>query len=256
MQRIINIAGTAGRIMLENGAETYRVEDMIIRICKSRDLEKVSTFSVPTGIFIACDYGEENYSTIIRTSVDNIDLEIITLLNNFSREFVSTSMTLDAAETRLEKIKNVPHFSNTILCTAGGFAGAFFTLMFGGSVLEFLLAFVTSFFAVWVVKRARRHIKSFFVINVLGGAGSMLCALVLVAFYKQFGETVDISKIVIGSMMPLVPGVAMTNALRDSISGDTISGMAKLIEAMIVAVAIAIGVGAVMQINLMLRGGL
>jgi len=256
MQRIINIAAFAGRVMLENGAETYRVEDMINRISKSRGLDDVQSFSVPTGIFIACNYGEDNYSTIIRTNVIDIDLEIITMLNNFSREFVNSDMSLDDAERKLKKIKNAPHFQNSTICTAGGIAGGFFTLMFGGNLVEFLLAFITSFVAVYTVRHSRRYIKSFFVINVLGGAANMLCAILLAEFYGFFGESVDIAKVVIGSMMPLVPGVAMTNALRDSISGDTISGVAKLLEALVVAVAIAIGVGTVMQIKLLLTGGL
>lgn len=255
IKRIVDIAGFAGGIMLENGAETYRVEDIINRICKSKGIQEIHNFTVPTGIFIACDHEGENYSTIIRTKVVDIDLEIITMINSFSREFVSTDMDLEEAQQKLQIIKSTLHYKTSTVCFAGGMAGGFFTLMFGGSFVEFILAFITSFIAVWTVKYFRKHIHSFFVINVLGGAASMLCALILTHVVGNFYEGIDIAEIVIGAMMPLVPGVAMTNALRDSISGDTISGAAKLLEALIVATAIAIGVGTVLQFQLLITGG-
>lgn len=256
VKRIVDIAGFAGGVMLENGAETYRVEDIINRICKAKGIQDIHNFTVPTGIFIACNHDGENYSTIIRTKVVDIDLEIITMINNFSREFVSSDMDLEEAEEKLQIIKHALHFKTSTICFAGGMAGGFFTLMFGGSFVEFVLAFITSFFAVWTVKYFRKHIHSFFVINVLGGAASMLCAIVLTYVAGKFYSDINIAEIVIGAMMPLVPGVAMTNALRDSISGDTISGAAKLLEAFIVAIAIAIGVGTVLQFKLLLTGGM
>ncbi len=77
----------------------------------------------------------------------------------------------------------------------------------------------------------------------------------MVYLAKDYFDLLRVDKIIIGSIMPLVPGVAITNALRDSISGDFVSGMSKLSEAVIIAVAIAIGVGAILNVELLILGG-
>ena len=46
----------------------------------------------------------------------------------------------------------------------------------------------------------------------------------------------------------MVPGLAMTNAVRDTINGDLVSGSSKAIEALLQAVAIAVGVSIVLAI--------
>ena len=56
--------------------------------------------------------------------------------------------------------------------------------------------------------------------------------------------------------MPLVPGVAITNAIRDIMAGDFLSGTARVVEAVLIAVAIASGVGPVLRIATIMLGGI
>ncbi len=73
--------------------------------------------------------------------------------------------------------------------------------------------------------------------------------------FSYFGIYPDINIIIIGAVMPLVPGVAITNALRDTISGDFVSGVSKLSEAFGIAIAIALGVGTILHLRLLITGG-
>ena len=47
--------------------------------------------------------------------------------------------------------------------------------------------------------------------------------------------------------MLLVPGLAITNAIRDTISGDLVSGLTRAAEAFFIAISIAVGTGAVLS---------
>lgn len=252
VKNILEIAILAGRTMLENGAETYRVEDTITRICNSRNLH-VENFTIPTGIFLSCQYQGEYYPYIVRTKSYTIDLEIIAKVNAFSRNFVSTTISYQNAFSELENIRKTPHFPPIINSLFGGVAGGFFTLSFGGSLLEALLSFVTSFLVVSIVRLASKYSGSF-VKNIIGGASNALIAYVLMTAFHFIDPNIEISKIIIGSIMPLVPGVAMTNAFRDSISGDFVAGVSKLMEAVLVAIAIALGVGIIMHFSILLTG--
>lgn len=248
IKRILEMSISAGQIMLENGAETIRVENTISRICYSRGLN-VETFTIPTGIFLSCTVDEEVYSYVKRTNTVSIDLEVIAKINSLSRDFVSSDMTVEEAETVLQEIKNTPHFKPAIVSFFGGIAGGFFTLTFGGSMIEALFAFITSFITVSIV-RALHPYAGGFVRNAIGGISNTLIALLLINY---FGEA-SLSNIVIGSLMPLVPGVAITNAFRDTISGDYVSGVSKLTEAILIAIAIALGVGVVLNLKVLLTG--
>ena len=48
-------------------------------------------------------------------------------------------------------------------------------------------------------------------------------------------------KIIIGSLMPLVPGIAFTTSIRDLYNGDYLSGSIHLIDAMLTALCVAAG---------------
>lgn len=254
IQNIIEIALFAGEIMLENGAETSRVEDTINRICTSRNIN-IESFTIPTGIFLSYKFMDEFFSYVIRTKTSGIDLERIVLVNDFSRNFVNSSMNLEDAKNRLEEIKKVPKFNYWIISFFGGIAGGFFTLSFGGRLIEAILSFITSFFVVSSVNYLRKYVGGFFR-NIVGGIINTVIALTLIYLLKPIDNNIELSKIVIGSLMPLVPGVAITNALRDSISGDFVSGVSKLSEAILLAIAIAIGVGVVFHIKILITGNI
>ena len=93
-----------GELMLINGAETYRVEDTIIRICKSRGFNHINVFTSPT-VLIISDYKFDGFSFMKTIESRSTDLQKISLLNNFSREFVSnTEITVEEAKKELKKI--------------------------------------------------------------------------------------------------------------------------------------------------------
>jgi len=254
ISRVLELSLKAGILMLEHGAETYRVEETINRICRSRGIHGIQNFTVPTGIFINCVIDGEYYSYIHRTKVKMIDLEIIALVNDFSRKFISNGFTIEEAEKELKKIEKAPTFPFWLSVVSGGFAGGFFSLLFGGDFIEFILAVVTSMTVLSGVKIAEKYTPSFFLKNLFGGMINTFSALVLVNIMNNLNIYPKIDHIIIGSLMPLVPGVAFTNAFRDIISGDFVSGGSRLNEATLTALAIAMGVGTILQINVFLEG--
>lgn len=255
VRETLDIAIFAGQIMLENGAETYRVEETIERICKSRGLENVHSFTIPTGIFMSCAFEGHDFSYVRRMKTNIIDLHIISMVNTFSREFVNSSIPYEEAMERLKSIKHAPHYPPLLQFFSGGIAGGFFAIIYGGNFFEALLAFLTSFMVVVTVYLISKKTRAFFLKNLGGGMVNTTLALLLTKMLNQFGLFPDINIVIIGAVMPLVPGVSITNALRDTISGDFVSGVSKIAEAFGIALAIALGVVTVLQANLLITGG-
>ncbi|WP_425446011.1 threonine/serine exporter family protein [Dethiothermospora halolimnae] len=242
----------AGRIMLKNGAETFRVEDTIIRLCKSRfNIKYAEAFVTPTGIFLSVEYEDDIISYIYRITTIKFDLNKIALVNDFSRKFVNSNMPIKDGHRILKDIDKSKTYSTGMKLIFGGIAGGFFSLLFGGQFFDLLGAFIISVAVVFLTDYLSKANVYFFLRNILGG---ILVTILSIIFSKLVMQS-DMNKLIIGAIMPLVPGVAITNAIRDSISGDFLSGMSRGLEALIIAFSIAFGVGITLRIYFTYFGG-
>lgn len=244
VKRLLVLATIAGKIMLKSGAEIYRVEDTIIRICKSRkEIKYVDAYIVPTGIFISLEYKGELMSYIKRIKTISIDLNKIAMVNEFSRSFVSSYMSIDDGIEELKKINKINRYTTLTKTIFGSLASAFFCVLFGGSVLDFISSFAVSFIVLTIVNLISKFELTFFIDNLVGAI--LASALSHILVNVGVGENID--KVIIGSIMCLVPGVAITNAIRDTMSGDFLSGLSRGMEAVFSAIAIALGVGIILN---------
>ncbi len=243
-KNLLILATLAGQIMLKSGAETYRVEDTIIRVCKSkRNIEFAEAFVIPTGIFISIEFEDDFMSYIKRIKNISPDLNKIDMVNEFSRRFVSDNLNIDDSFKHLKEINKYSLYSNKTRNLFGAIACGFFALLYKGQLLDGLSSFISSFVALSVVRKFSKYRLTFFLNNVVG---SMIIS-VLAVFSIRLGIGINLDKIIIGAIMCLVPGLSITNAVRDTMSGDYLSGLSIGLEAIFSAISIAIGVGIVLS---------
>lgn len=247
---ILRIALYAGEILLKNGAETYRTEDTINIICRSKELKHVNSFVTPTGIFISDDR-LDGISFIKRIKNRTINLSKISEVNNFAREFVKSDISNKEALLELKRIDGEEKYKKSVRTIFTGLASAFFALLFGAGLTDFILAFLISMIAIIVNWKIEALSKTSFLANATSGA--LISLLALISKNISFGNSIDM--IIVGSIMPLVPGVALTNGLRDFISGDLIAGTSRVAEAILIAISIAVGVGTILKLWMYLFGG-
>jgi uncharacterized membrane protein YjjP (DUF1212 family) len=158
---------------------------------------------------------------------------------------------MDEAFRRLRAITQSTGYSSRTLFLAHGIVAAFFTLFWGGSALDACLAF----FCGLVVKAAvssmsRMNTNTFFTYIF----ASMLLVLAPVIL-SALGCPIHMDKIIIGAIMLLVPGIAITNMMRDIIAGDFLTALLKSAEVLIIAMAIAIGIAIPVGAARVLMGG-
>ncbi len=242
----INMAMVAGRIMLESSAETYRVEDTIVRLCSTNEcVDYVDVFVIPTGIFLTIGYGDDAMTYIKRTQSQGINLNKISLVNDFSRTYINTKMTIEEAIIELDKIDKENCYSNFSKALFGGFAGGFSALLFGGEFVDFIWAFLISMIIVHIkhVILGKFSLIGFMKQFIVSIIGTFLAMLVV-----KFDLAYSVDMIIIGFIMPLVPGFVITNATRDTISGDFLAGLSRGSEAVVSALSIASGVGIMLNL--------
>jgi len=241
----------AGEIMLKNGAETYRVEETICYILQAAGIEHTESFVTPTGIFISSDspMDKNPYTVIKRIRERTINLQKISEVNNLSRQIVSGNLSFTDAMDALRRIDKKQGYNRMLKALSACFLAASFTILLGGTLRDFIPAFIICLAVQGTVFALEQNSFSYFLINIAGGFVSALGAII----FSNLGWGNNVDKTIIGSIMTLVPGVAITNAIRDSISGDLVSGTARAAEAFLVAVAIASGVGIALKIWINVR---
>lgn len=249
-KRILTISVETGKTMLINGAETYRVEDTVKRMTENRLHLPVNVFVIPTGIIVSVDFENETVTKLYRVTPKGIDLEIIDRANTFAREFSASDMSLDDAEALLANFKTPPIFSNRARYFFGGMAGGFFVFLFGGTRLEFLISYFASALTLFTWDHLSKLELNFFIKNIFGGLSLSLLSFLGIFLATLIGYHPDYNMVIIGPLMTLVPGVSLTNGIRDLISGELLAGSAKIMEALFIAIALAFGVGMVLQLIL------
>ncbi|MBO6158172.1 MAG: threonine/serine exporter family protein [Firmicutes bacterium] len=240
---VCRIALRAGEVMASHGAEAYRIEDTVCRILKTTGFSYAEAHVSVTGLTISLsDESLDREVTLIkRTQNRGSDLSQISLCNDISRRFVEGHLSIEEAWNELEKLHGLRNYPRWISLLAYGFTSSLFTLMFGGNLIDSLTAFPIGLVV---------GLVSFFLgkLKIGGFMHDFICSVSIgVSFILLIGLAKNPGPILSGSIMPLVPGMLLTVAIRDLLKGDYMSGLSRGIEAVITAVSIAAGVAVVLH---------
>ena len=249
---IANMAVLAGEIMLRSGAETYRVEDTIKHILDTAGTAETESLVMLTGIIVTIDRPGQEAVTVMRRVHDRgTNMHRIVEVNEISRKYCAGDLSAEETWEKLKKIKGKQYTVwmynlSTILVPAG------FAPLFGGGLREIFAAGGAGIVLAVLMTIGKRVKTGAFILNILCAAGIAVAAVLL----KLWNPLLNMDTVIISGIMPLVPGVAITNAIRDTLRGDYISGGARALEAFVTAAAVAIGVGAGMALTTVFwRGG-
>lgn len=240
---IAQVCLLAGKIMLENGGETYRVEDTMTHVAEGFGVPNSHSFVTPTGIIFSID-GPEQTTRLIRISERSTDLHKVTVVNAISRRISKGDLTPQEAYRLLSEIDAAnTSFPTWVKILAAAVASGCFLIMFKGMWHDFLPAFVTGGAGLTFLGYFNRLVRIKFFAEFL--ASLFIGALAFLFVYIGFGH--DLDTIIIGSVMPLVPGLLITNAVRDLMAGHFVSGVSKGAEAFLTAFAIGAGIAFVLS---------
>ncbi|WP_252243581.1 MULTISPECIES: threonine/serine exporter family protein [unclassified Clostridium] len=252
LNKLLKVSTFAGKIMLESGAETYRVEETICRICTSFGVDQADSFVIPTGIMVSISHDDEVVSLVKRVTSRGVDLNKIDKINDLARKTQIELLSIDEFNKELIEISKGDRYSNSYTFFWSAISAGSFAMLFGGNVKDFIVATLIGLIIKIVITICQRLSINEFFVNTLCGA---ICAFLALIFIKlNIGSNLD--KIIIGAIMLLVPGLTITNAIRDTIAGDLLSGMTKALEAFLVAVSIAVGTGGILSIFINTLGGM
>lgn len=238
---LVDTAVLAGEIMLSSGAETYRVEDTMYHILKMSNCELIEALALMTGIVVTVNDGKMSQPiTMMRTVNDRTtNLSNIIKVNNISRKYCSQKMTLEEAYLELQTVRGKVYGRTMYNLGTMGIAIGF-SLMFGGMTKDVLTTVVVSALLAGIITLAKIIKLNSIMTHVLSGMG---IAMLTMAIRQFVFRDVNPDIVIVSTIMPIVPGVAITNAIRDILQADYLSGCARILEAFLTAAGIAVGIG-------------
>ncbi len=230
----LDLAYEAGSILLENGAEISRVEETMRRIASHYGVEDEDLFVLSNGI-IATDKG---YARSKFIPIKGASLDKVVAVNQLSRKVEQGEYSLEQLEYRLKQIRAIKAKPAWEQILASAVGSAAFCIIFGGSFMDCLASFIAGLvlwvFMLFVASKSLSRIVG----NVTGG---LIATLICFGLYR-IGLGNHLSNMIIGAIIPLIPGVAFTNGIRDMANEDYIAGVTRLLDAMLTFFCIALGV--------------
>lgn len=249
---LADTAVLAGEIMLKSGAETHRVEDTIYRILKLSNFERCEVLVVTAGIVVTLeDWRIDTISMLRRVGDKTTNLGNITEVNDISRKLCSGEISLKQAFHLLKHMESRRISGYLDLWVHDRCGGRFYD-RFGRHFFESVFAALNGIYLVLSMLFNKRYKVNIFVTNM---AVSFLMAFTTRGFSVIPGVQMEIERVIAGSVMMLLPGVAITNAIRDTLHSDYMAGSAKIVEAFAIAASVGVGIGAGLAIGTMVFGG-
>jgi len=231
-------AMTIGEQMLVSGAEVNRVEDTIRRICTAYGAERVDVFTITSSIVTTIYGGDFGACTQTRrVSGMRYNLHRLDALNRLSRRICAEKPARAVIDRELRAIENGPGYSFAAQLMIYALISGAFSVFFGGSWGDMAASAIIGVLLKLLETGLKEKSSNALMTALLcSSAGGLMARLSVLAGLGQHADLISI-----GNIMLLIPGIAFTNSLRDLFSGDTISGLVRFMESLLLAVVIALG---------------
>lgn len=234
---VLEVASEAGHILLENGAEISRVEDTMERISSHYGVHTGHFFVLSNGIFTTSS--SNKYANVEFIPIRGIQLSKVVEVNRLSYRIASGKVSLTQARAELDAIRDEPMKPAWEQIVGSAFGAAGFCAVFGGGFMDCAAAFVVG----TLLYLFLLFVSSRYLSKIVGGICNSLVATLLCLASYRLGFGSSLSNIIIGAIMPLIPGVPFVNGVRDLADSDYIAGTTRLTDAMLGFFCIALGVG-------------
>ena len=238
-EKLLNLGTELGRRLMCSGAEIHRTEESVTRLLTAYGVD-AQVFAIPNCLITSINVPNGSPLTrMCRIPAHGTDIELLEHCNSLCRQLCRQPMPVDEALELVNGLTaNARTFSKATILFGYVAAAAFFALFFGGNLFDFCAAGLCGLAVGSVLLFGQRFTGSntFFRTTVCAAVVSACAQLTL-----RIGLGQNEDSIIIGTLMLLVPGMALTNAMREIMAGDITSGTNRTAEVILIATAIAIG---------------
>ncbi|MDO4977410.1 MAG: threonine/serine exporter family protein [Eubacteriales bacterium] len=235
VQRILDV----GEAMLKSGAENFRLEDSLYRMCRAYGFVHADVFVIPSNMQITVETVEGEIITQIRHIEQiSVDFDLLDQISGLCRYICDEKPREDEIKKKYDKIMARKQQHPAIKYLAGIMGGTGFTIFFGGDFMDAILAMLVSFVMVAVGDWLGKHEKNLFTHNLI----VCFVAGLTIHSMENLGFGHHPHRVMIGCIMLLISALGLANGIRDILESDFISGFLNIMKAILGAAGIATGI--------------
>ena len=248
---LLELATTLGHRLAMSGAETFRIEESIHRLLKTYGLE-AEAFAIPNCMTVSILTTEgEPMTRMRRIGNHGNNLDAVEHYSNLSRRICAEKPDPAVALQWLDEEEHAIRSYSLLYRIVGFFLGPFgFAILFGGTLTDAFWSGICGLAVMCIDQWMTSLQATLFFKTIVSAFGSALVAYCAHAM----GLLNNADATIIGTRMILVPGLLFTNAMRDIMYGDTNSGLHRIVQVLLIAVAIALGTAASLKMITWLCG--
>ncbi len=238
LEQVLSLALDLGKAMVQCGAEINRVEETVLRICYAYGIKKTQVFSVISMVYATVISEDGKTHTQMRRIYSNApNFRRLENLNSLSRKICAKKPDISEARKELEEILSGKNRFDIFICLGYIIAAMAFTVFFGGGLPDCLASAPIALIIYLMSLFIRAKGANFLFFTAVSAAIIGFLSELLV--HIGLGCNADIIKI--GTVMLIIPGLMLINSVREMLCGDIMSGLLRLLESVIIALAIACG---------------
>jgi uncharacterized membrane protein YjjP (DUF1212 family) len=228
-----------GAALMSSGASTHRTRLTLERLANGLGF-KIELLITQRALMVTLiDESQEHFiSRLKRISPHGVNFKVVSGISRMSWRVLEENWTVEQIEVELRRLKKLPHYPRWVVLTAVGIAGAAFCRIFGGGFLDMVVALTATIAGLFVRQTAvNKKFNPYISIYFASLTASLIAGS---AEYFAIGSNYDAAFST--SVLFLVPGVPMINAVTDMMDGNIQNGIVRLFNGLIIAFAIAMGV--------------
>lgn len=228
----------AGQMLLQNGADTHRVEETVHRLGTALGADWMDIVVLPDSIIASTINNNEFRTKVRRAPSRGVDMQIIAEVSHLS--YLAVDGKIDRFELRkeLRRIDEMPrNYNRWLVVFAVGLSCAAFSRLLGGDWPVFLISFLASSSAMFTRQELHhRHFNPYLIVAITSFVAGLIAST---AWLFQLSPKA--STAMAAAVLLLVPGVPLINAVEDLIHGHLVAGVMRGIFGLLIALAIALG---------------
>lgn len=238
LQKALKLSVMLGAALMENGAEIYRVEESILFVLRAYGAKRIDVYALPNIIIVTIETAEDiSFTKTRRIHHRTVDFERLIRLNDFARRLSSKPIPPEEGIDILTCYCRGCGYSPPVIWISYGLAAASFAMMSGGNFADAAVSILCVFMArVVTVPLELRHSNDFFTTMI-----ATYIQITVAFIFSTYFSNLHFNNIIVGTLMMLFPGRGFMTAVRDVIAKDLSAGLIEIMEAVVIAVAIAIG---------------
>ena len=245
LRDVIDLALWAGQMLLQTGADAERVEETVHRIGTDLGAAWVDALVSPNALIVTTSSGDEFRTKVRRVNNLGVNMAIVEGISHLTHRIGEGKMDRFAVRAELERLDSLPReYNRWVIVGTVGLACAAFCQLFGGDLPVTMVTFLAAATAMFVRQELTSHyFNAFLVVIVTAFVAGLIASLATV---WQLGARPNLA--LMASVLLLVPGVPLINAVQDMIRGHIVIGLVRGITGLVISLCIALGLLLAMQV--------